>query len=174
MLDLVMVQVRWDRGGTESAGEYTFLYGKWNENHELGTGFFLHKRIISAGKRVLRRIFGVKLRNEELHTLYSSPSTIRMIKSRRMRWSRHVARMEAKRNGYRIFVGKPEGKRSLGRHVGGPFKTESIWICETRFFQSKKAVEAQRFKLSSEKVIALRTRRTFYVVYRVYRSFCRL
>jgi hypothetical protein len=49
-LDLVGVQmVRWDGGGTEPAGEYTFLYGKENENHQLGTGFFLMvKRVSSA------------------------------------------------------------------------------------------------------------------------------
>jgi hypothetical protein len=73
--------------------------------------------------RVLRRIFGPKrdevtggwteLHNEELHNLYSSPSIIRMIKSRRMRWAWHVARME-KRNAYRILTSKPEGKRPLG------------------------------------------------------------
>jgi hypothetical protein len=52
-LDLVEVQeVRWDRGGTEPAGKYTFFYGKWNENHEFGTGFFVHKRNMSAVKRV--------------------------------------------------------------------------------------------------------------------------
>jgi hypothetical protein len=53
-LDLVGVQeVRWDRGGTELTGNFMFVYGIENENHELGTGFFVHKRIISALKRVL-------------------------------------------------------------------------------------------------------------------------
>jgi hypothetical protein len=53
MLDLVGVQeVRWELSATERAGEYTFLYGNGNENHELGTGIFVHKRIISAVKRV--------------------------------------------------------------------------------------------------------------------------
>jgi hypothetical protein len=75
--------------------------------------------------RVLRRIFvpktdGVmggwrKLHNEELHNLYSSSNIIRIIKSRCMRWAGHVARMGEKRNVYRLLVGKPEGKRPLGR-----------------------------------------------------------
>jgi hypothetical protein len=74
---------------------------------------------------VLWRIFGPKrdevtggwrkLHNEELHNLYSSPSIIRVIKSRRTRWAGHVARMGEKRNAYRILVGKTEGKRPLGR-----------------------------------------------------------
>jgi hypothetical protein len=56
-----------------------------------------------------------KLHNEELHNLYSSPNIIRIIKSRRMRWAGHVARMGEKMNVYRLLVGKREGKRSLGR-----------------------------------------------------------
>jgi hypothetical protein len=75
--------------------------------------------------RVIRRIFESKidkvtgewrkLHNEELHDLYSSPSIIRIIKSRRIRWVGHLARMGEKRNAYRLLVGKPEGKRPLGR-----------------------------------------------------------
>jgi hypothetical protein len=74
--------------------------------------------------RMLRKIFGPKrvevtggwrkLHNEELHDLYSSRSIIRIIKSR-MIWVEHVARMGNKRNAYRLLVGKPEGKRPLGR-----------------------------------------------------------
>jgi hypothetical protein len=56
-----------------------------------------------------------KLHDEELHNMYSSPSIIRMIKSRRMRWAGHVARMGEKRNAYGILVVNPEGKRPLGR-----------------------------------------------------------
>jgi hypothetical protein len=56
-----------------------------------------------------------KLHNEELHNLYCPPNIIRMIKSRMMRWTGHVARMGEKMNAYRILVGKPEGKRPLGR-----------------------------------------------------------
>jgi hypothetical protein len=75
--------------------------------------------------KVLRRIFGPKtdevmvewrkLRNEELHGLYSSPNIIRIIKSRRMRLTGHVAQMGEKRNAYRLLVGKPEGKSPLRR-----------------------------------------------------------
>jgi hypothetical protein len=56
-----------------------------------------------------------KLHNEELHNLYSSPSIIRIIKSRRMRWAGYMTRMGEKRTVYRLLVGKPEGKRPLGR-----------------------------------------------------------
>jgi hypothetical protein len=75
--------------------------------------------------RVLRRRFGPKrdevtgdwrkLHNEELHNLHSSPNIIRMIKSRRMRLAGHVARMGEQRIACRILVGKPEGKRPIGR-----------------------------------------------------------
>ncbi|KAJ4443398.1 hypothetical protein ANN_05066 [Periplaneta americana] len=75
--------------------------------------------------KVLRKIFGAKrdevtgewrkLHNTELHALYSSPGVIRNIKSRRLRWAGHVARMGESRNAYRVLVGRPEGKRPLGR-----------------------------------------------------------
>jgi hypothetical protein len=75
--------------------------------------------------RVLRGIFGPerdgvtgewrRLHNEELNDLYSPPNIIRVIKSRRMRWAGHVARMGEGRGAYRILVGRPEGKRPLGR-----------------------------------------------------------
>jgi hypothetical protein len=76
-------------------------------------------------KRVLRRIFGPerdeatgewrRLNNEELNDLYSSPNIIRVIKSRRMKWAEHEARMEEKKDAYRILVGRPEGRRPLRR-----------------------------------------------------------
>jgi hypothetical protein len=56
-----------------------------------------------------------KLHNEELHNMYASPNIIRIIKSRRMRWAEHVARVGKNRNAYTILVGKPEGKRPQGR-----------------------------------------------------------
>jgi hypothetical protein len=56
-----------------------------------------------------------KLYTEELNDLYSSPNIIRVMKSRRMRWAGHVARMGEKRGAYRILVGRPEGRRQLGR-----------------------------------------------------------
>jgi hypothetical protein len=74
--------------------------------------------------RVLRRIFGpkrkedgscIKLHNDKLHSLYSSPNIVRMIKSRSMRWAGHVACMREGRGVYRVLVGRPKGKRPLGR-----------------------------------------------------------
>jgi hypothetical protein len=74
-------------------------------------------------KTVLRRIFGPKrendrswrkMHNDELHSLYSSPNIVRVIKSRRMRWAGHVVRMGNGRGAYRVLVGRPECKRPLG------------------------------------------------------------
>jgi hypothetical protein len=83
------------------------------------------RRLRVFENRVLRRIFGLnreevmvewrKLHNEELNGLYSLPNILRMIKSRRLRWAGHVARMGEGRVMYRVLVGKPEGKRPLGR-----------------------------------------------------------
>jgi hypothetical protein len=75
-------------------------------------------------KKSVLRIFGPKreedeswrkLHNDELHSLYSSPNIVRVIKSRRMRWAGYVARMGEGRGVYRVLVGRPEGKRPLGR-----------------------------------------------------------
>jgi hypothetical protein len=83
------------------------------------------RRLRVFGKRVLRGIFGPqrdqvtggwrKLHNEELTDLYSLPNIVRVVKSRRMRWVGHVARVGEERGVHRVLVGKPEGKRPLGR-----------------------------------------------------------
>jgi hypothetical protein len=82
------------------------------------------RRLRVFENRMLRRIFGPKrdevmgewrkLHNEELNGLYSLPNIVRLIKSRRLRWAGHVARMGEGRGVYRVLVGKPEGKRPLG------------------------------------------------------------
>ena len=70
--------------------------------------------------RILRRIFGPKssenggwrrLHNEEIHSLYRSPNIVRVIKSRRLRWAGHVARMGEGRGAFKVFTGKPKGNR---------------------------------------------------------------
>jgi hypothetical protein len=77
-----------------------------------------------SDNRVLRRLFGPKreedgswrkLHNDELHSLYSSPNIVKAIKSRRMWWAGHVARMGDGRGVYRVLIGRPEVKRPLGR-----------------------------------------------------------
>jgi hypothetical protein len=101
--------------------------------------------------RVLRRISGPKrdevtggwrkLHNVELNNLYSSPYIIRVMKSRRMRWAGHVARMGEKRNAYKLLVGKPAGKGPLYQDIvgwiirrwileryGGVMRMELIWL----------------------------------------------
>jgi hypothetical protein len=82
-------------------------------------------RLRVSENRVLRRIYGPtrdeataewrKLNNEELNDLYCSPNIVQVIKSRRMRWAGHVAHMGEERGVYRVLVGKPKGKRPLGR-----------------------------------------------------------
>jgi hypothetical protein len=110
------------------------------------------RRLKVFENRMLRRIFGSKrnevtvewrkLHNEELNGLYCSPNIIRLIKSRRMRWAWHVARMGERRGVYRVLVVRTEGKRPLGRprcrwednikmdlqEVGWGSWTGSIWL----------------------------------------------
>ena len=70
---------------------------------------------IKGGKQAEVTAVWRKLHNEELNDLYSSPNIVRVIKSRILRWAGHVARMGKRRGAYRDLVGKPEGKRPLGR-----------------------------------------------------------
>jgi len=80
---------------------------------------------VVCGNTVLRRIFGPKsgevteerrkLRNEDVNDMYCSPNVVRVIKSRRMRWTGHVARMGERRGIFRVLVGKHEGKRPIRR-----------------------------------------------------------
>jgi hypothetical protein len=101
------------------------VYGSHLSLEKLGLTLREEHRLRMFENRVLRRIFGPKrdevtgewrkLHNEELSDLYSSPSIIRMIKTRWMRWAAHVARMGEKRNGYRLLVGKSHGKRERDR-----------------------------------------------------------
>jgi hypothetical protein len=97
----------------------------------------ISRRLRVFENRVLRRIFGPRrdevtgewrtLHNEELSDLYSSPYIMRAIKSRRMRWARHVARMGERRGVYKVLVGKPEGKNHLeDPGVGGRITVK--WI----------------------------------------------
>jgi hypothetical protein len=83
------------------------------------------RRLKFFENRVLRRVFGPKrdevtgkwrkLHNEELNDLYSLPNIVRVVKSRRMGWARHVERMGEGRGVHKVLVGKPEGRRPLGR-----------------------------------------------------------
>jgi len=91
------------------------------------------RRLRVFENRVLRRIFGAKrdgvtgewrkLHDEELNDLHCSPNIVRVMKSRRMRWAGHVARMGEMKGVYRVLVGKPVGKRPLGR----PKRRWDLW-----------------------------------------------
>ena len=94
-----------------------FLYGYENWSLTLRE----ESRLRVFENRVLRRAFGPKrdevteewrkLHNEEISELYSLPNIVRVVKSRRMRWAGHVARMGKRRGVHRVMMGKPEGKR---------------------------------------------------------------
>jgi hypothetical protein len=98
---------------------------------------------------MLRKIFGpkreedrswIKLHNDELHSLYSSLNIVRVIKSRRMRWAGHVACMGEGKDVYRVLVGRPEGKRILGRprhkwEDNIKMDLREIWIDEANWIQ---------------------------------------
>ena len=103
------------------------------------------RRLRVFENRVLRRIFGTKkdevtgewrkLHNEELNYLYCSPNIFRVIKSRRMRWAGHVARMGERRGVYRVLLEKHEGKRPLGRprrrledNIKIGFSESGMWV----------------------------------------------
>jgi hypothetical protein len=94
------------------------------------------RRLRVSENRVLRRVFGPKrteetgewrlLHNEELNDLYSLPNIVRVVKSKRMGWAEHMNRMGKEKGVHRVLVGKPEGKRPLGRprHRWEDIKTE--------------------------------------------------
>jgi hypothetical protein len=116
---------RRDRRKHESPQSLKSVSGSRFELDTSGMQLREEHRLRVFENRVLRRIFcpkreevteeWKKLRNEEFHNFYSSLNIIRMIKSRRMGWASHVARMGEKRNAYRILVAKPEGRRPVGR-----------------------------------------------------------
>ncbi|KAJ4439199.1 hypothetical protein ANN_07316 [Periplaneta americana] len=119
-------EVRWDGIVSIVSWRERVFRLWWEESCETWTLTLREEhRLRVFENKVLRKIFGAKrdevtgerrkLHNAELHALYSSPDIIRNIKSRRLRWAEHVARMGESRNAYRVLVGRPEGKRSLGR-----------------------------------------------------------
>jgi hypothetical protein len=116
---------------------------------KLGLSLREEHRLRVLENRVLRRIFGPKregdgswriLHNDELHSLYSSPNIVRVIKCRMMRWAGHVARMGEGRGVYRVLVGRSKGKRPLGRPRRGweyniNLDLREIWIVGVNWIQ---------------------------------------
>jgi hypothetical protein len=91
---------------------------------KLGLSVFREEHKLKVFQNIMLRIFGLKreedgswrkLHNNGLHSLYSSPNIVGVIKSRMMRWAGHAARMEEGRGVYRVLVGRPEGKESTGK-----------------------------------------------------------
>ncbi|KAJ4448372.1 hypothetical protein ANN_10388 [Periplaneta americana] len=127
--------------------------------------------------KVLRKIFGAKrdevtgewrkLHNAELHALYTSPDIIRNIKSRRLRWAGHVARMGESRNAYRVLVGRPEGKRPLGR-------PRRRWEDNIKMDLRRHVGQVQKFKRSGRLPMALCTGNNSRVLKRSIRYYNRL
>jgi hypothetical protein len=125
--------------------------------------------------KFLRRIFGPKrdevtgewrkLYNEELHTLCSSPDIIRQVKSRRMRWAEHVARVGEERKAYEVSVGKPEGKRPLGKPrrkwedgIRMDLKEIGLWSVDwIRLAQDRERWRAVESAVMSLRVLATRS-----------------
>ena len=119
-----------DKGLWPEQGLSHFIFYETRGSSRFSTVWWLtlreERRLRVFENRVLRRVFGPKrdevtgewrkLHNEELSDLYSLPNTVRVVKSRRMRWAGHVARMGQGRCVHRVLVGKSEGKRPLGRH----------------------------------------------------------
>ena len=106
-------EVRWDKGGTARARDFTFFYGKGNENHQLGTGFFVHQRMVPAVKKVAfvsDRILYVVLRSRWCNII-----VLNAYAPTEERLAEHVACMGERRSAYRTSVGKPDGRRPLGR-----------------------------------------------------------
>ena len=127
------------------------------------------RRLRVFENRVLRRIFGPKrdevtkqwrkLRNEELKDLFSSYNILRVIKSRRMRWAGHVARMEEKRGLYRVLVGKLEGKRPLGRprcrwedNIKMDFQEVECGVVDTRVITTRYCKYSQVLLMMGENI----------------------
>ena len=102
-----------------------YLTGKsWIKYHIMNIWELIFNRIRVFENRILRRIFGPnrddngewrRIHNEELHCLYRSPYVVRVIKSRRLRWAWHVARMEEGTSAFKMLTDKPTGKIPLGR-----------------------------------------------------------
>jgi hypothetical protein len=101
-------------GGPHSRSEHGGVEKNSHPEGKKPLGRHKHKWESSNGIN-FREVGWEKLHNDELQSLYSSPNIVRVIKSRRMRWVGHVARMGEGRGVYRVLVGRPEGKRPLGR-----------------------------------------------------------